>query len=190
MYIFVCTTTNYICKCGNSNVLSLISWSGENLPMSLLMVFWFGIYITVGGLSLLTFKPCDLNQSCSINSPFSQKTSGASVDIPGCTITRDVRGAWSISVKLLMPFLAITFCLFKCQLFVNNYLQLIPENVFRVKLSSIFSCKGVPLIVTSSPSSKNLRVPPPASWIGLVPFQASSSIDPKESEVWKFKDYF
>lgn len=127
------------------------------------MVFWFGIYVSVGELSLLTFKPSDLNQSCSINSPFSQKTSGASVDIPGCTVTRDVRGAWSISGKLLMPFLAITFCLFKCQLFVNNYLQLIPENVFRVNLSSIFSYIGVPLIVTSSPSSKNLRVPPPAS---------------------------
>lgn len=131
--------------------------------MSLLMVFWFGIYVTVGGLSLLTFKPSDLNQSCSINSPFSQKTSGASVDIAGCTITLDVRGAWSTSVKLLMPFLANTFCLFKCELFVSNYLQLIPENVFRVKLSSIFSCIDVPLIVTSSPSSKNLRVPPPAS---------------------------
>lgn len=74
--------------------------------MSLLMVFWFGIYITVGGLSLLTFKPSNLNQSSSINSPFSQKTSGASVDIAGCTMTLDVRGAWSTSVKLLMPFLS------------------------------------------------------------------------------------
>jgi len=43
----------------------------------------------------------------------------------------------------------------------------------------------LPVMVTSSLSCRNLRVFPSLSWIGLVPFQLSSSIEPYESAVWK-----
>lgn len=74
--------------------------------------------------------------------------------------------------------------------------QLIIEQSYKVvaneittgnKLVSAPAFKILPVIITSSPSCRNLRVTPLPSSTVLVPFQLSSSRLPNESSVYKHR---